>query len=144
MQKKNELEEAIYTQRYVYNFHFHLIWSTKYRTQTFNTPALVQEMQDFLLQTAEKNKIVIEKLAVMPDHIHLLLSFPPSKAPTSAIKALKGRSAQLFLANHPEIRKCQDWSGHLWSPSYYMSTLGNMGKETVDKYLENQRYNAKK
>jgi Transposase and inactivated derivatives len=144
MQKKNKLAEAIYTQRYVYNFHFHLIWSTKYRNQIFNTPALVQEMQDLLLQTAEKNNIVIEKLAVMPDYVHLLLSFPPSKAPTSAIKALKGRSAQLFLANHPEIRKDQDWSGHLWSPSYYMSTLGNMSKEMVDKYLENQRYNAKK
>lgn len=144
MQKKNKLEEAIYTQRYVYNFHFHLIWSTKYRNQTFNTPALVQEMQYLLLQTAEKNKIVIEKIAVMPDHVHLLLSFPPSKAPTSAIKALKGRSAQLFLANHPEIRKDQDWGGHLWSPSYYMSTLGNMSKGTVQKYLENQRYNAKK
>ena len=144
MQKKNKLAEAIYTQRYVYNFHFHLIWSTKYRNQIFNTPALVQEMQDLLLQTAEKNNIVIEKLAVMPDYVHLLLSFPPSKAPTSAIKALKGRSAQLFLANHAEIRKDQDWSGHLWSPSYYMSTLGNMSKEMVDKYLENQRYNAKK
>jgi Transposase and inactivated derivatives len=54
MQKKNKLAEAIYTQRYVYNFHFHLIWSTKYRNQIFNTPALVQEMQDLLLQTAEK------------------------------------------------------------------------------------------
>lgn len=144
MQNKNKLEEAVYTQRYVYNFHFHLIWSTKYRNQTFNTPALAQEMKDLLLQTAEKNNIVIEKLEVMPDHVHLLLSFPPSKAPTSAIKALKGRSAQLFLANHPEVRKSQYWGGHLWSPSYYMSTLGNMSKETVEKYIENQRYNAKK
>lgn len=124
MQKKSELEEAVYTQRYVYNFHFQLIWSTKYRNKTFNTPSLVQEMKTLLVQTAQKNNIMIEKLAVMPDHVHLLISFPPSKAPTSAIKALKGRSAQLFLANHPEIRKDQYWGGHLWSPSYYMSTLG--------------------
>lgn len=144
MQMKSKLEEAVYTQRYVYNFHFHLIWSTKYRHKTFNTPALIQEMKDLLLQTAEKNNIVIEKIEVMADHVHLLISFPPSKAPTSAIKALKGRSAQLFLANHPEIRKEKYWGGHLWSPSYYMSTLGNMSKKTVEKYIENQRYNAKK
>lgn len=73
----------------------------------------------------------------MPDHVHLLLSFPPSKAPTLAIKSLKGRSAQLFLKNHPEIGKSQYWVGHLWSPSYYMSTVGNMSKEIVEKYLEN-------
>ncbi len=33
----------------------------------------------------------------MPDHIHMLISFPPSKAPASAIKALKGRSAYIFF-----------------------------------------------
>ena len=144
MQKKSKVAEAIYTQRYVYNFHFHLIWTTKYRQQTFTSPTLVQEMKDLLIQTAEKNKIVLEKMEVMPDHVHLLISFPPSKAPTSAIKALKGRSAQLFLANHPEIRQSQFWGGHLWSPTYYMSTLGNMSQETVEEYLENRHYNAKK
>ncbi|GEN48032.1 hypothetical protein FD11_GL000745 [Ligilactobacillus pobuzihii E100301 = KCTC 13174] len=87
---------------------------------------------------------MIEKLAVMPDHVHLLLSFPPSKTPTSAIKALKGQNAQLFLANHPEIRKKQYRDGLLWSTSYYMSTLGDMRQGIVEKYLENQRYNAKK
>ena len=54
---------------------------------------------------AEDNEIVIEKMEVMPDHVHVLISFPPSKAPTSAIKALKGRSAFNFLHRHPEIRR---------------------------------------
>ncbi len=76
----------------------------------------------------------------MPDHIHMLISFPPSKAPASAIKALKGRSAYIFLQNHPEIRRSQYWGGHLWSPSYYMSTLGNMSKEVVEKYINDQKY----
>ncbi len=76
----------------------------------------------------------------MPDHIHMLISFPPSKAPASAIKALKGRSAYIFLQNHQEIRCSQYWGGHLWSPSYYMSTLGNMSKEVIEKYINDQKY----
>ncbi|MBN2933858.1 MAG: transposase, partial [Limosilactobacillus fermentum] len=28
----------------------------------------------------------------------------------------------------------------LWSPSYYMSTLGNMSKEVVEQYINNQKY----
>ncbi|MBV0931719.1 IS200/IS605 family transposase, partial [Lentilactobacillus sp. IMAU92037] len=32
MSNKNQrLDEAIYERNYVYNFHFHLIWVTKYR-----------------------------------------------------------------------------------------------------------------
>ncbi|WP_440344614.1 transposase [Limosilactobacillus fermentum] len=28
----------------------------------------------------------------------------------------------------------------LWSPSYYMSKLGNMSKEVVEKYINDQKY----
>ena len=142
MPNKN-LKDAVYTQRYVYNFHFHLIWTTKYKNQIFNANKLVSEMKDILQKTAIHNKISIENIEVVPDYVHILISFPPSKTPTSAIKALKGRSAQIFLAHHPEIRKDKCWRGHLWSPSYYMSTLGDMSKNTVEKYINNQRYNKK-
>lgn len=137
---KEKIKDAIYTRRYIYNFHYHLIWVTKYRNQTFTTEALSNEMKAILQQVADDNDIVIEKMEVMPDHIHMLISFPPSKAPASAIKALKGHSAYIFLQNHPEIRRSQYWGGHLWSPSYYMSTLGNMSKEVVEKYINDQKY----
>lgn len=60
-------------------------------------------MKDILRMVAKDNDIVMEKLEVILDHVHVLISFPPSKAPTSAIKALKGRSAFIFLKRHPEI-----------------------------------------
>mgnify|MGYP000155236388 CR=1 FL=1 len=141
---KDKIKDAVYTRRYVYNFHFHLIWVTKYRHKIFTTDELSNEMKEILWQVAEDNEIVIEKMEVMPDHVHVLISFPPSKAPTSAIKALKGRSAFIFLRRHPEIRRSQYWGGHLWSPGYYMSTLGNMSKETVEKYINDQKYNEMK
>ena len=92
-------------------------------------------MKEILWQVAENNEIVIEKMEVMPDHVHVLISFPPSEVPTSAIKALKDRSAFIFLRRRPEIRRSQSWSGHLRSPGYYMSTSGNMSKETVEKHI---------
>ena len=97
---KDKIKDAVYTRRYVYNFHFHLIWVTKYRHKIFTTDELSNEMKEILWQVAEDNEIVIEEMEVMPDHVHVLISFPPSKAPTSAIKALKGRSAFIFLRRH--------------------------------------------
>ena len=113
---KEEIRDAVYTRRYIYNFHYHLIWVTKYRNKTFVTEQLSNEMKSILQLVADDNDIVIEKMEVMPDHVHVLISFPPSKAPTSAIKVLKGRSAFIFLRRHPEIRQSQYWGGHLWSP----------------------------
>ena len=141
---KEKIKDAVYTRRYIYNFHYHLIWVTKYRNKTFTTDALANEMKEILSGIAEANKIVIENMEVMPDHVHMLISFPPSKTPTSAIKALKGRSAYMFLKRHPEIRQSQYWGGHLWSPSYYMSTLGNMSKDVVERYINDQKYNETK
>jgi hypothetical protein len=53
-------------------------------------------------------------------------------------------SAFIFLERHPEIRQSHYWGGHLWSPGYYMSTLGNMSKDVVEKYISNQKYNETK
>ncbi|WP_251913429.1 IS200/IS605 family transposase [Lactiplantibacillus plantarum] len=132
-------EEKIKHERgYVYNFHFHLVWATKYRKQIFNTPKFVKDMSVILQTIANKNEIEIEKGEVMPDHIHLLISFKPKYAPANVVKVLKGVSAREWFKIHPETQQIV-WGGHLWSPSYYMGTLGSTSKETVERYIENQR-----
>lgn len=131
-------ENVKHERGYVYNFHFHLVWVTKYRKQIFNTPRLAKEMLTILQNIANQNEIEIEKGEVMLDHIHLLISFKPKYAPANIVKALKGVSAREWFKIHPETRQIV-WGGHLWSPSYYMGTLGDMSKETVEHYIENQR-----
>ena len=58
---KEKIQFAVYTHRFVNNFHYHLIWATKYRHQTFSTKELVDEMKDILRMVAKDNEIVIEK-----------------------------------------------------------------------------------
>ncbi|NUF99066.1 IS200/IS605 family transposase [Lactobacillus mellis] len=140
--KKQHLADTIYERHYVYNFHFHLIWVTKYRNQVFITPQLVDEIKVILQHIATLNEVTIERMEVMPDHVHLLISFKPKYAPMNIVKALKGTSTRMFFEKHPEIKQQKFWGGHLWSHSYYMSILGNMSKEAVDRYISNQRKNA--
>ena len=52
---KEKIQDAIYTRRYIYNFHYHLIWVTKYRHQTFSTKELVDEMKDILRMECVNN-----------------------------------------------------------------------------------------
>jgi len=135
----DNIVSSIHERVYVYNFHFHLVWVTKYRHEAFTTPKLVSEMKGILTKIAQLNEVTIEQMEIIPDHVHLLLSFKPKYAPTNVVKAFKGGSARLFFELHPEIKSQKFWGGHLWSPSYFMSTLGDMSKETVEDYIIKQR-----
>ena len=104
MQKKERVPGAIYERNYVYNFHYHLIWVTKYRRPVFTTETLVSEMKQLLTELVDINEIQIEEMEVMPEHIHLLISFKPKYAPADIVKYLKGHSARRFFQMHPEIR----------------------------------------
>ena len=68
----------IETRTSVYDFHFHLVFVTKYRKSIFDTKEKQEELKMLLSSFADKNGSVIEGVEVMPDHVHLVLSFPPT------------------------------------------------------------------
>ena len=138
MKQKERIEGACYERNHIYNFHYHLIWVTKYRQEIFTTNELVEEMKEILRNIAKAGNILIEEMEVMPEHVHLLISFQPKYAPADIVKSFKGHSAKVFFKNHSEIKNHKLWGGHLWSHSYYMSTLGNMSRDVVEKYIRNQ------
>lgn len=142
--KRNKIKGAHYENHYAYSTHYHVIWCTKYRNCIFDNQELAQEMKNILLTVAKNNRITVENIEIMPEHVHMLISFKPSNSGSSVMKALKGRSAKLFFEAHPEIKQAKCWGGHLWSGSYYFGSVGNMSKETVDKYISDQVYNAQK
>lgn len=121
----------------VYNINYHIVWCPKYRKEI-----LIGKLKEFLeeqIQTIAltKNWEVLE-LQVMPDHIHLFISAPPSDSPTGIVKVLKGVTALQLFKKHPELKK-EYWGGHIWSPSYYVGTAGHVSAETIQKYIENQK-----
>lgn len=91
----------IHERGYVYNFHFHMVWVTKYRKPIFTSKEYVADMKNIIKSIAETNEIIIEQLEVMPEHVHLLVSFKPKIAPTNVIKTFKGVSARLWFKTHP-------------------------------------------
>ena len=130
----DRIEGAHYERGYVYSFHYHLIFVTKYRRNVFTTPELVDEMKSLILACGKAGDFEIETMEVMPDHVHVLLSFKPKYAPTDIVKNLKGYTARAFFKKHPEIKHQKLWGGHLWSNSYYPKSL-----KTCTQFLRGQR-----
>lgn len=128
----------------VYDFNFHLVWTTKYRKQVFTNDIRRNDMKNILLKISERYGIEVNNIEIMPDHVHMMISFPPDMTPSSIVKSLKGTSARMWFKHYPETKiQLWGWGGHLWSPSYFMSTLGNVSKEIVNQYINSQvtKYN---
>ena len=121
----------------VYEFHYHLVIVTKYRKEIFTSTERHDSIIKILKDIAKNKGITVEHIEAMPNHIHLMISFPPSLAPSSAVKSLKGVSAREWFKKFPKDKKLL-WGGHLWSPSFFMSTIGNVSKEIVAEYIKNQ------
>lgn len=47
-----------------------------------------------LASFAKKNSSTIKNIEVMPDYIHLVISFPPKFAPSNIVKSFKNTAAQ--------------------------------------------------
>ena len=121
----------------VTDLNYHLVFVTKYRKQVFTTDHLREEMLQILGKIASGKGVVVQRMEVMSDHVHMLISFHPKEAPSSVVKSLKGVSAREWFKRHPETKKTL-WGGHLWSGSFFMSTVGNVSKDVVDAYIRDQ------
>ena len=125
------------TRTNLYRTTYHLVWVTKYRKVIFTTLNRREAMMEMLNLIAENNDITILESEVMEDHIHLVVSFPPNKSISTVMKALKGASAREWFQQFPETKK-ELWKGSLWSASYFVSTVGNVSKDVVMQYVQDQ------
>ena len=125
------------TRTNLYRTTYHLVWVTKYRKVIFTTLNRREAMMEMLSLIAENNDMTILESEVMEDHIHLMVSFPPNKSISTVMKALKGASAREWFQQFPETKK-ELWKGSLWSGNYFVSTVGNVSKEVVMQYVQDQ------
>lgn len=121
----------------VYNIGYHLVWATKYRKQVI-IGEVETRLKTLFREFESKHDFEIKEMEVMPDHCHLFISCHPKHAPSDIVKILKGSSARKLFMDFPHLKKSL-WGGHLWNPSYYIGTVGNMSKEVVLKYIQNQK-----
>ncbi len=126
-----------YGRGYVYNLRYHIVWCVKYRK-----PVIKGEIEEFIKNdiaaTANALGFSVIALECMPDHLHLLISCTPQHYIPDLIKILKGNSARHLFMAHPEVKKLL-WDGHLWNPSYFVSSVSDNCAEEIEKYIKSQK-----
>jgi len=120
----------------VYDIKYHVIWVTKYRYKVLSGPIAIRA-RELIRQGCEARGIIILQGSVGKDHIHLLISCPPSLAPSKILQYLKGRSSRLLQDEFPELKK-RYCGQHLWARGYFCATVGTVTEDIIRNYIANQ------
>lgn len=131
----------IHARTSVTNMNYYLVFVTKYRKPIFTTFELKTKMKSILNSIANYKGVTIQSIDIMDDHVHLIITFPPKFSASDIVKSFKGSSAREWFKTFPNDRK-RLWKGHLWSNTFFMSTIGNVDKDTIKKYIKTQMKNS--
>ena len=90
-------------------------------------------------EISEEYGIEIIEIEVMAEHIHLLVSFPPSMSIGDAVRIIKSKSAIELFREFPGLKK-RLWSGEMWEDGYFARTVGDrMTREEIERYIKHHR-----
>jgi putative transposase len=121
----------------VFKCFYHLALTPKYRGDVF-TDAMLNDLEPLLRQTCEQMGGELLEFGAEDDHLHLMLSIPPSKAISNFVGKLKGKSSYYLRKHHWDDVKDKLWGEHFWSPSYCIASCGGAPLEIVKSYVKNQ------
>ena len=110
------------------------MWITKYRYKIIRKE-IASRLKNLLVQGTQSRGITVVKGHIDVDHVHLLLSCPPSLAPSKIVQYLKGRTSHILQDEYPALKK-RYWGQHLWARGYFCVTVGAMTEEMIAEYIE--------
>ena len=92
-------------------------------------------IREIVRQICSVNEIRILRGVVSKDHVHILVSAPPTLSPSEIMRRIKGQTSLKILEEYPQIKK-RYWGRHFWARGYFCVTAGELTKEMIAEYLE--------
>ena len=120
----------------VFNLHAHLVFVTKYRKKVFRKESL-QNMESIFKDICNNFQVELIEFNGEQDHVHLLIHYPPQLTLSKLVNSLKGVSSRYLRLQFPELEKYY-YKGGLWSPSYFVGSVGGAPLKVLKQYIENQ------
>jgi putative transposase len=122
------------TENSVSSINYHFVFVPKRRK-----PVLVQDvakrLQDIIFGLVSEHGWKLIALEIMPDHVHFFINAPTHESAADIARWVKGRASKLLRDEFPHLKKLPS----LWTPTYFVSTTGQVSTEIVRQYIENQK-----
>ena len=102
----------------IYDLKYHMIWCTKYRYRIL-TGDVATRFRELTREVCSANYVDIVSGSISPDHVHMLLSIPPSISVSKMMQYIKGKTSRKLMMEFKELKKryfynyCQNSLQHL-------------------------------
>lgn len=121
----------------VYRLHVHLVFVPRYRRNVFDMDAL-DRLRATFAAVCDNFGATLDEFNGEPDHVHLLVHYPPKVAVSVLVNSLKGVSSRRLRQERTDIAR-RYWRGGLWSASYFTASCGGAPIDVLRQYIEQQR-----
>ena len=132
-----ETPDLVYqTTRYsTYACEYHIIWCTKYRRSALSDE-IQARFKELVLESEEKYGFIVRALETMADHVHLLMSIPPTESVGIMVGKIKGMTAKVLREEFPHLKSRLP---NLWTRSYFVASTGSVTLEALKQYIASQK-----
>ena len=121
-----------------YRTEYHVIWIPKYRRKILK-PGLADYLRKIFPRILkEMPGVEFLEQNIQLDHIHTIMVIPPRYSISEVVGRIKGRSASMLRQAFPWLGKVYWNENIVWSPGYFVSTVGIDEKQAL-RYVKFQQ-----
>jgi REP-associated tyrosine transposase len=119
--------------------HAHLVFVTKYRHRV-STGAMLTYCEHTIRSVCSDLNIELVEFNGEPDHVHLIVTYPPTLAIPVLAQRLKGRTAYAMRREFTGVCVRARIRGHLCSPSYFAASCGGAPLSIIKQHIDGQTH----
>ena len=117
---------------------YHIVFRT-HKSQRTITEAYERDLYNYIYGYLVNKGAKVYRIGGMPDHIHILVSIPPTVAIADLIRDMK-RTSALYMES--ERQKFPYFEG--WGKSYGIFSYSHRDLDMIRQYIMNQKEHHKK
>lgn len=129
--------ELIRLSHCVYHCDYHVVIVTKYRKEVFNEGIFAYFKIKLAEITEHYPMIRFKQINHDKDHLHMLVSIPPTMTVGKVVGLVKQNTARELKQKFPFVKQVYWGTDAVWSEGYFVSTVG-ITEEMIKKYIEEQ------
>lgn len=115
-----------------HQLYYHIVWRTSSREPVIED-VQAQWFEEMICREAERRDATVLACRVMPEHVHLFVSLPPTVTLSTFIGEVKGVSAHHYNTNYRDRHHLR------WQTGYGVVTVRKGEADRVIEYVRNQR-----
>ena len=129
--------KLIHLSHCVYHCEYHIVIVTKYRKEIFNE-GIFAYLSIKLAEIPEHYpQIFIKEVNHDKDHLHLLVSIPPTMSVGKVVGLIKQNTARELKQKFPFLKQVYWGTDAVWSEGYFVSTVG-ANEAIIKRYIQEQ------